>query len=149
MKLPEQVQYVKGQRRTSINRDALEKLGIFFHAKPICNTIIRIRDLGKKVSVLRSEIDADSRMRTSYNVAGPETGRWSSSSNVYGGGTNYRTLQRNLDGCSLQIRATSSPTSIFPRPNRVASLSFAILCLAALAIWTLASLGIYILWQRL
>ena len=96
MKLPEQVQYVKGQRRTSINRDALEKLGIFFHAEPICNTIIRIRDLGKKVSVLRSEIDADSRMRTSYNVAGPETGRWSSSSNVYGGGTNLQNITEEL-----------------------------------------------------
>ena len=96
MKLPEQYRYVKGQRRTSIDRDALEKLGIYFHAEPICNTIIRLRDLGKKVSVLRTEVDSDSRMRTSYNVAGPETGRWSSSSNVYGGGTNLQNITEEL-----------------------------------------------------
>jgi len=96
MKLPEQTSYVKGQRRTSINRDALEKLSIYFHAEPICNTIIRLRDLGKKVSVLRTEVDGDSRMRTSYNVAGPETGRWSSSSNVYGGGTNLQNITEEL-----------------------------------------------------
>jgi DNA polymerase I-like protein with 3'-5' exonuclease and polymerase domains len=96
MKLPEQVQYVKGQRRTSINRDALEKLSIFFHAEPICNSIIRLRDLGKKVSVLRTEVDSDSRMRTSYNVAGPETGRWSSSSNAFGGGTNLQNITEEL-----------------------------------------------------
>ena len=96
MKLPEQTSYVKGQRRTSINRDALERLSIYFHAEPICNTIIRIRDLGKKLSVLRTEVDSDSRMRTSYNVAGPETGRWSSSSNVYGGGTNLQNITEEL-----------------------------------------------------
>lgn len=96
MKLPEQHQYVKGQRKTSINRDALEKLSIYFHAEPICSCIIRLRDLGKKVSVLRTEVDSDSRMRTSYNVAGPETGRWSSSSNVFGGGTNLQNITEEL-----------------------------------------------------
>ena len=60
MKLPEQTSYVKGKRNISINRDALEKLSISFHAEPICNTIIRLRDLGKKVSVLRTEVDSDS-----------------------------------------------------------------------------------------
>ena len=96
MKLPEQTSYVKGKRNVSINRDALEKLSIYFHAEPICNTIIRLRDLGKKMSVLRTEVDSDSRMRTSYNVAGPETGRWSSSSNVYGGGTNLQNITEEL-----------------------------------------------------
>jgi hypothetical protein len=96
MALPEQHSYVKGQRNVSINRDALEKLSIYFHAEPICNCIIRLRDLSKKVSVLRTEVDGDSRMRTSYNVAGPETGRWSSSSNVYGGGTNLQNITEEL-----------------------------------------------------
>jgi DNA polymerase I-like protein with 3'-5' exonuclease and polymerase domains len=96
MRLPEQTSYVKGQRRTSINREALEHLSIYFHAEPICSTIIRIRDLVKQLSVLRTEVDSDSRMRTSYNVAGPETGRWSSSSNVYGGGTNLQNITESL-----------------------------------------------------
>src|SRR5436190_3868899 len=96
MKLPEQHSYVKGRKNVSINRDALEKLSIYFHAEPICNCIIRLRDLSKKVSVLRTEVDGDSRMRTSYNVAGPETGRWSSSSNVFGGGTNLQNITEEL-----------------------------------------------------
>jgi DNA polymerase I-like protein with 3'-5' exonuclease and polymerase domains len=96
MKLPEQHSYVKGQRKTSINREALEKLSLYFLADPICSTIIRIRDLVKKLSVLRTEVDSDNRMRTSYNVAGPETGRWSSSSNVYGGGTNLQNITEEL-----------------------------------------------------
>lgn len=37
-------------------------------------------------------MDTDGRMRTSYNVAGTETGRWSSSSNPFGSGTNLQNL---------------------------------------------------------
>lgn len=96
MKLPEQYKYVKGTKKVSTDRDALEKLSLFYHAEPFVNCIIRLRDLAKKVSVLRTEVDSDSRMRTSYNVAGPETGRWSSSSNVYGGGTNLQNITEEL-----------------------------------------------------
>lgn len=96
MGLPEQHKYVKGTKKVSTDRDALEKLSLYYHAEPFVNCIIRLRELAKKVSVLRTEVDDDSRMRTSYNVAGPETGRWSSSSNVYGGGTNLQNITEEL-----------------------------------------------------
>lgn len=86
----------KGVRRVTTNREALEKCQDYFHALPVVLCILAIRDHGKRLSVLRSEIDSDSRMRTSYNVAGTETGRWSSSANVFGGGTNLQNITPEL-----------------------------------------------------
>lgn len=86
----------KGVRRVTTNREALEKCQSYFHAQPVVLCILAIRDVVKKLSVFKSEIDDDSRMRTSYNVAGTETGRWSSSSNVRGGGTNLQNITPEL-----------------------------------------------------
>jgi DNA polymerase I-like protein with 3'-5' exonuclease and polymerase domains len=48
------------------------------------------------VVFLTAEVDADSRLRTSYNVAGTETGRWSSSTNAFGSGTNLQNFPEKL-----------------------------------------------------
>lgn len=96
MKLPEQFKNEKGVKKVSTNREALENLSGYFLALPIINCILAIREVVKKLSVLRSEVDPDSRMRTSYNVAGTETGRWSSSSNSTGGGTNLQNITEEL-----------------------------------------------------
>lgn len=96
MHLPVQYKYDKGEKKISTDREALEKLNVYFHAEPLVNCILRLRDLLKKVSVLKTDVEADGRMRTSYNVAGTETGRWSSSSNVYGGGTNLQNITEEL-----------------------------------------------------
>lgn len=61
-------------------------------AKPFIDLIFQARDLTKKRSVLKSGVDADGRMRTSVNVAATETGRWSNSTNVFGGGTNLQNI---------------------------------------------------------
>lgn len=92
MRLPEIYVNFKGQRRVSTNREALEKLDNYLYAKPIVSHILAARDLGKKLSVLRSGIDFDGRMRTSYNIGGTITGRLSSSSNAFGGGTNLQNI---------------------------------------------------------
>lgn len=86
MHLPEVWTSKKGERKLSLDREALEKLDNYFHARPIVSTILAIRDVTKQLSVLRTEVDSDGRMRTSYNVAGTETGRFSSSTNAFGGG---------------------------------------------------------------
>lgn len=96
MGLPEQYNYNRGQKNVSTNREALEKLEVYFYAKPIINVILALRDITKKLSVLETDIDSDSRMRTSYNVAGTETGRWSSSSNAWGSGTNLQNITPEL-----------------------------------------------------
>lgn len=94
--LPEQHKIERGIRKVSTNRECLEKLSAYFYALPIINVILAIRDTSKKISVLTSEVDADGRMRTSYNVAGTETGRWSSSANAFGGGTNLQNITPEL-----------------------------------------------------
>lgn len=92
--------YSKGEKKISTDREALEKLSVYIHAEPIINCILKIRELRKKSSILRSEVDEDRpgffRMRTSYNIVGTETNRWSSSKNVEGGGTNLQNLTEEL-----------------------------------------------------
>lgn len=75
-----------GEYRPSTSRAALEKLMSYFVAMPIINAILALRDIEKQLQMLRAGVDADGRIRCSYNVAGTETGRWSSSKNAFGGG---------------------------------------------------------------
>lgn len=99
MGLPEQTRWDKKtkSKRVTADRNALEKLAKdFWQCRPIVATILAIRNAGKVASVLRSGIDADGRMRTSYNVAGTETGRWSSSKNCVGTGTNFQNITDRL-----------------------------------------------------
>jgi DNA polymerase-1 len=55
-----------------------------------------MRDLTKKIGVLKTEIDADGRMRTSYNIAGTSTGRFSSSFSEFGTGGNLQNVEESL-----------------------------------------------------
>lgn len=97
MKLPEIWTSQKGVRKLSMNMETLEKLEVYLHARPIIAHILRIRELGKMQSVLETEIDPDHRMRTSYNLAGTETGRFSSSANAFGTGGNLQNLRQDPD----------------------------------------------------
>jgi DNA polymerase I-like protein with 3'-5' exonuclease and polymerase domains len=83
---------VKGEKKLPMNREVLEKLSEDFYAEPIIKTILKIRDLSKLISVLETNIDFDGRMRVSYNIAGTETGRWSSSKSVFNRGTNFQNI---------------------------------------------------------
>lgn len=96
MNIPEIWSSKKGERKLSTDREALEKLDNYFHARPMVATILALRDVVKQLSVLRTEVDRDGRMRTSYNVAGTETGRFSSSTNAFGTGTNLQNISAPL-----------------------------------------------------
>lgn len=96
MRIPEIWTSKKGERKLSMDREALEKLDNYFHARPIVSTILALRDAVKQLSVLNTEVDPDGRMRTSYNVAGTETGRFSSSTNAFGTGTNLQNITAGL-----------------------------------------------------
>jgi DNA polymerase-1 len=96
MGIPEVIISFKGIKRVSCNREALEKVSEYFYALPIVKCIFAIRDVSKLLSVLRTEISPDGRMRTSYNIAGTETGRWSSSKSVEGTGTNLQNITPEL-----------------------------------------------------
>lgn len=96
MALPEQKVMTQGRWRVSTNREALEKLSIYLKARPIINTILALRDVTKQIQTLTTGIDRDGRLRTSYNVAGTETGRWSSSENAFGTGGNLQNITEQL-----------------------------------------------------
>ena len=61
-------------------------------AQPFVSLILSIRDADKMLGVLRTPLDPDGRMRCSYNVVGTESGRWSSSKNAFGRGTNLQNI---------------------------------------------------------
>jgi DNA polymerase-1 len=96
MHLPEQWSSKKGVKSLSMDRDTLEKLDTYFYARPIIATILAYRDLAKELETLDSEIDSDGRLRTSYNIVGTETGRWSSSQSSTGTGMNTQNVKRKL-----------------------------------------------------
>lgn len=96
LNLPVQHKIDKGERKVSTNRESLEKLDGYWIARPIVSLIFGARDISKKLSVLRTGVDPDGRMRCTYNVCGTETGRWASSGNVYGRGTNLQNITEEL-----------------------------------------------------
>lgn len=97
LKLPEiRKRNDRGELARTVNRDALERLQIHFIAQPIIAHILSLRDFGKKISVLETKIDPDGRLRTSYNIAGTTTGRFSSSLNDFGSGGNLQNIEERL-----------------------------------------------------
>lgn len=85
----------KGGRPT-VDRNALEKMENYIIARPIVRHIMAMRDIGKKLDLLRTEIDPDGRIRTSYNIAGTTTGRFSSSMSEFGTGGNLQNVEESL-----------------------------------------------------
>lgn len=82
--------------RPTVNRTALEKLGGYTIAQQFVSHLICMRELGKKISFLKTSVDPDGRIRTSYNIAGTSTGRFSSSFSEFGTGTNLQNIEESL-----------------------------------------------------
>lgn len=80
----------------TVGRDALELLQNYLIAEPICRHLLILRDLDKKRMFLETGIDPDGRMRTSFNIAGTNTGRLASSMSDMGTGTNLQNVDREL-----------------------------------------------------
>lgn len=96
--LPKQYKYDKKakEEKLSTDRAALEKLQVYPLGNPLVKAILAKRDCVKKLGVLRSGIDADGRMRFNFNIAGTESGRWSSSKHAFGGGMNAQNITEKL-----------------------------------------------------
>ena len=80
----------------TVGRDALENLSNYMIAEPICSHLLFLRDCDKKRSFLETGIDPDGRMRSSFNIAGTNTGRLASSMSAMGTGTNLQNVDREL-----------------------------------------------------
>ncbi len=91
-----QIPVIKKAGRPTVDRNALEKMENYLIARPLVRHIMAMRDIGKKLDLLRTEIDPDGRIRTSYNIAGTTTGRFSSSMSEFGTGGNLQNVEESL-----------------------------------------------------
>lgn len=81
----------------TVNEEALETISKFYiHAGFFARYVLVMRSLHKQVGFLKTEIDPDKRMRTSYNITGTNTGRLSSRLSEFGTGTNLQNVNRSL-----------------------------------------------------
>lgn len=87
---------IRKSGRPTTDRDAREKLQAYPIAIQLCKHINIITELGDKISVLKTGIDNDGRIRTSYNIGGTSTGRFSSSSSEFGTGGNLQNIEESL-----------------------------------------------------
>lgn len=85
-----------GNMSPSVDREALEKLGVHMVGGLFANFVLAMRDLGKAMGFLKTPLDRDNRIRCNFNIAGTNTGRLSSSFSDFGTGTNLQNIDREL-----------------------------------------------------
>ena len=80
--IKEYTRSVKGVVKVSLDRNTLEKISACYaRARPFCQLILKIRDYEKQEQTLKKALSPDNRWIAGYNVAGTDTGRWSSADN--------------------------------------------------------------------
>jgi DNA polymerase-1 len=87
---------IRNRGTVTVDHNALKKMEDYDFARPIITQLLQLRDIAKKVSVLKTEIDRDGRIRTSYNIGGTNTGRLSSSLSEFGTGGNLQNITDQL-----------------------------------------------------
>lgn len=104
--------------RVSTNFEALGKLAEKEPlVRPIADLLLTQRSIGVFVSTfLEAAVDEDERMRSSFNVAGPETYRLASSQNPFGGGMNLQNIPSG-DRKKLLIKMPNIREVFLPDPN--------------------------------
>jgi DNA polymerase I len=93
------IQKHKVTRQPTLDDSALEKLAFLEPlVQPIIRRVQELRSLGVFLSTfVRAPLDADGRMRCSYNICGTETYRFSSSANAFGNGTNLQNIPKGTE----------------------------------------------------
>jgi DNA polymerase I-like protein with 3'-5' exonuclease and polymerase domains/uracil-DNA glycosylase len=85
--------------------------------QPLVKTIQELRSLGVFVSTfLEAPLDTDGRMRCSYNIAGTETFRFSSSQNAFGTGLNLQNIPSG--GGSDALKLPNVRSMFIPDPGQ-------------------------------
>src|SRR5690606_574415 len=82
--------YARGKKGASTDDKALEKFKAYMYARPFVSLIKTCRDLKKKLEALEAKVSSDGRMRAQFKATGTETGRFSSSKNVFNEGLNLQ-----------------------------------------------------------
>lgn len=98
--IPEQTKSKKGETKVATDREVLERIakeyprGAFF-----ANHILRIRDLEKQVEFLTKKLSPTNRFHASFNIAGTETFRLSSSEHPFRIGSNLQNIPKEARTC--------------------------------------------------
>ena len=93
LKLPPKIN--RKTKNLSANEEVLKELAQK-NPSPIFDLILKIRENQKLVSTyLKAEVE-DGRIRCSYNIAGTESGRFSSSKSIWGSGTNLQNVPEGI-----------------------------------------------------
>ena len=85
-----------GKYTPTTDDKALAKLQKHIYIKPLVSHILAIRKIGKKLGFIQTNLDADGRMRTSLNIAGTDTGRFSSQFSTFDSGSNLQNVENAL-----------------------------------------------------
>lgn len=88
--------WVKGALTYPMDRKVLEKIEDYYQARPLVAAILAYRDTEKQLQLLETEVDPDWRMRTSYNIGGTKSARFSSSKSPTGTGGNQQNITEDL-----------------------------------------------------
>lgn len=98
LQIPEKKRRKKGSTEATVitDRDTLESLRADYFAEVFVNFVLAMRDCAKAIGFLRTKLDADNRIRCSFNVAGTKTGRLNSSFSDSGTGTNLQNVSGKL-----------------------------------------------------
>ena len=82
----------KGEKKVSTDREALEKISrSYVRGRAFAQCIIRLRDIDKVLSATTKGL-LDGRWHANFNIAGTDTGRWSSSSHPFDVGANLQNI---------------------------------------------------------
>jgi DNA polymerase-1 len=110
LRCPEIKVRTKQGSRISTNEEALLQIALRVPlTRPLVQRILEVRSLGVfRSTFLESRLDVDGRIRCSYNVAGTDTFRFSSSQNAFGSGMNLQNVPKgnedaDLDELTLQL----------------------------------------------
>ncbi len=123
----------EGDRVRTVDRTALEKLEAYFYAEPIVRHLYLLREHAERISFLNTTVDADGRLRTSFNIAGTTTGRLASSFSDFGTGTNLQNVENRLRACFI--------ADIFASPATFILVSLAFVLINSLGLTILRETG--------
>lgn len=98
LQIPEKRKKRKGSDAATVitDRAVLESFRGYYFAEVFVNHILAMRDCAKAIGFLRTKLDADHRIRCSFNIAGTKTGRLNSSFSDTGTGTNLQNISGKL-----------------------------------------------------
>ncbi len=86
--------------------------------RPVIAKILELRSLGVFLSTfVNASLDSDGRMRCSFNIAGTETYRFSSSANAFGSGLNFQNIPKGGETEGLELDLPNIRSLYIPDPG--------------------------------